>query len=201
MRARRAAARRRRPRSAALRGPGRRDHDHDLAARLGAGRVVAARAPQGRRAALPRAAWSARGRPPPRAAPSPAARSASVAASRGAALEQHQRRRDARELRDAGAPRGLPWRAEILRTRSGRSAGPRRSAPPAPPRRPGTAVTGKPASLRGAHQLVAGIGDQRRAGIGDERDRAAVGEPLPGSSAAPSRRCGRDRAMSGVAMP
>ena len=30
---------------------------------------------------------------------------------------------------------------------------------------------------RRAHQLVAGIGNQRRAGIGDQRDRFAVGKP------------------------
>ena len=42
---------------------------------------------------------------------------------------------------------------------------------------PGSAVTSRALLARRAHQLVAGVGDQRRAGIGDQRDGRAFGEP------------------------
>ena len=109
----------------------RRDHDHDLAARLGAFRVVARQAARGRRAALPRAAWSARGRSRRRAAQA----CGEIGERRGKArpaLEQHQRCRNARKLGDALLPRGLLGRQEAFEEETGRSAGRRPTARSAP---------------------------------------------------------------------
>ena len=60
-----------------------------------------------------------------------------------------------------------------------------------------------PRLLRGAHELIAGIGNQRRAGVGDERDCGAVAEPL--EELRPRRRgvvivVGRERRDDGVAI-
>ena len=200
MRASARAAARRSRRARRLGAVGRRDHDHDLAARLGA---------------APHSARQARARSPRRTsscslvssrqtaasrAPSPAARSASVAASRGP-LSNSTRVAGMRASSPMRVRRAAPWRAGSPRRRTGRSAAPRPSAPPAPPTAPGAAVTAWPASLRLAHQLEARVGDQRRAGIRDQRDGAAGGKPLPEASAAPPRRCGRDRASAVSSMP
>ena len=91
-------------------------------------------------------------------------------------LEQNERRRNAREFGDAGAARGFFRRQKAgeqkligRQTRDGQCRKQRRRAG-----QRGDRVAGV---LRGAHQLVSGIGDKRRAGIGDERDRRAFGKP------------------------
>ena len=93
-----------------------------------------------------------------------------------AALEQHQRRRDARELGDARAPLALLRRQEAFEEEPvGRQARDRqrrqrrRSA-----RQRGDRMAGL---ARRAHQLEAGVGDQRRAGIRYQRDGPPGGEP------------------------
>ena len=91
-------------------------------------------------------------------------------------LEQHQRCRNAAELGNAAAARGGLRRQEAgkqeliggqagdgERRQQRRGAGQRRDR-----------VAGV---MGGAHQLEARIGDQRRAGVGDQRDRRAIGEP------------------------
>ena len=58
--------------------------------------------------------------------------------------------------------------------------------------------------LRGAHQLVARIGDERRAGIGHQRDRRAFGQPAQQMSGRACRRIvvviGRERRRDAVAV-
>ena len=69
---------------------------------------------------------------------------------------------------------------------------------------PGTATTTWPASACRAHQFVAGIGNKRRAGIGDQRDRLALGQAgeqlrprLGGVVLVIGRERGRDAVMLG----
>ncbi len=62
---------------------------------------------------------------------------------------------------------------------------------------PGTAITGEPGLARRAHQLEAGIGNQRRAGVRNQRDRPRRRRAAPAASAAPLRRCARGRASAG----
>ena len=95
-----------------------------------------------------------------------------------AGFEQHQRRIDARELGEARAPRAVPSPAKTPRRKSGRSAAPRPSAPPAPTTARARAITAMAGGAGLAHQLEAGIGDQRRAGVRDQRDRGALRQPL-----------------------
>ena len=70
--------------------------------------------------------------------------------------------------RRAGAAEGSP------RKRSGRSAAPRRDSAASTAEGPGAVVTAKPGGDRLATELEAGIGDQRRAGIGYQRHRLAL---------------------------
>ena len=93
-----------------------------------------------------------------------------------AGFEQNQRRRDAGELGDAGAPRGFLRRQksdeqELIgrQARDGQCRHHRRGAGQCR-----DLVTGV---LRGADELIAGVGDQRRAGVGHQRDRRAFGQP------------------------
>ena len=93
-----------------------------------------------------------------------------------AGLEQHERGRNAVELGNARAPRRLlrgqksleeepvgRQRAHHQRRKHGGRAGQGRHA--------------RALLACRAHELVAGVGDQRGAGIGDERDGCALGEP------------------------
>ena len=129
-----------------------------------------------RRGGFPRAAWSVRGRPQLGAPPSPCARSASEAASRAPLSNS---------TRVAGMAASAAMRFCRATCLGGRKPSKKKRSvgSPATPSAastadaPGIAVTAWPASLRRAHQLVAGIGNQRRAGVRHQRHRLAVRQP------------------------
>ena len=117
----------------------------------------------------PRAAWSARARPPPRARRARRRCRQGLGEARRR-LEEHERRRHRPSARRAasGAP---PSAAGSPRTGRCRSAGPRAASAASTADGPGRLITGWPGRDRLAHQLVAGIGDERRAGVADQRHR------------------------------
>ena len=121
------------------------------------------------------------------------------AAMRGPVSNSTERRRNARELGDARAPLPLLRPAGILRRRTGRSAARATASAASTAEAPGSAVTRQAGLACGAHQLEAGIGDERRAGVGDERDGGAGCEPgdqlrprFGGVVVVIGRECGRD---------
>ena len=110
-------------------------------------------------------------------------------------FEQDQRRRDRGQLLQRPPPR-RPWPAGSPGTGNGRSAARRRQGGEQPPRRRGPAH--RDAAVRGlAHQLVAGVGDERRAGVADQRHHVAPRAAAPAAAAGPGRRCARGRAEGG----
>ena len=94
-----------------------------------------------------------------------------------AGLEHHQRRLDARQLGQPRASRLLLGRQEAFEKEAiGRQ---RRHAQGGQHRRgAGQCGHGMTGPARFAHQLVAGIRNQRRAGIGHERDGGTFGQAL-----------------------
>ena len=159
-----------------MRARGRRHDDDDLAARLGACRIVGR---ERRQVAAPHflvqlcqfAAHGGFARAEP---------DAEIGECRGetrAALEQHQRRRHAGELGDARAARTLLWRQEAFEEEPvGRKPGDAERH-----QHRGGAGRGRhrvAGLARLAHELEAGIGDQRRAGVRDQRDPCAARELL-----------------------
>ena len=66
---------------------------------------------------------------------------------------------------------------------------------------PGTACTGDTLRDRLAHQLEAGVGDQRRSGIADQRDARALSQLGAAGGAARARHCGRYRRSAALQMP
>ena len=176
-RARRAAARRSRPRSARSARPAARSRSRS---RRASRRPPHSRAPASRacRAALPRAAWSAR------------APIAAVARAQGPPPDRRASRRCAARSRTApGLPgcaissairaRRAPALAGRKPSKKNRSVGsPATVSAVSTAEAPGAAMTGMAGRHGVAHQPVARIGDQRRAGIGDQRDGAPGGEPF-----------------------
>ena len=160
------------------------DHDHDFAARRSSLAIV--RRQLGERAsahlleALGQLARDRRGR-----GPSSAVRSSERIRQAARRLEHDERARHRRQLGDGAAPRRAPRRQEagdeeaVGRQAGDEQAGERR-------RRAGHREHLDAGGDGVAHQLVAGIGDQRRARIADQRHGA------PARSR--SRICGRTRA-------
>ena len=126
-----------------------------------------------------------------RSGPNAPARSASVRSQPVGRLVQHDRAA-------LGCQRGQPLRSPARpcgagspRTRTGRSAA---RSPPARRWRPTDRARPRPRSPargRGAHQPLAGIGDARRAGVGDDGDALAARQPGEHVADARRPRCGR----------
>ena len=142
------------------------------------------------------AAWSARARRPPRdrrarrrcrqassASRDGASKKTSVA---GTAFSSASRVRRALSGAAAGSPR----------TGRRRSAAPRVASAASTAEAPGKLITGCAGRDRLAHELVAGVGDQRRAGVADRWRPTCPPPARPARAAARARRCARDRAAS-----
>ena len=158
----------------ALRG-GRRNDDHDLAARFGRRRGLAR---QGRQVAAPHLLVELGELAADRglARPQPFGEVGERRREPRAGLEQDERGRNAVELGDAGAPRRLLRRQESFEEEP---VGRQRAHHQRREHRGGARHRRHARALlaRRAHELVAGVGDQRGAGVGDQRHRRALGEP------------------------
>ena len=179
-------------RDAAL-GAARADHEHDLAAR-GVGLVVLGQLAARCRAGLPRGASSARGTPPPGAAGRASASSRSVPARRrgdsnatsvSPALRQ--------QLLELGA---LARQEADEEPALGRQAGGDERGHDGA--RPGQHLDRKPSARHARTSAKPGIGDQRRARVGDERHDLARPRCAPRAPVARARSLCSCRLTSGA---
>ncbi len=151
------------------------DDQHDLAAPLAVGGILRQRRQVAAPDFLVQLGELAADRGLPRA--EPAGEVGQRCSEPWAGLEQNQRRRNPGQLGNAGAPGALLGRQEageekLIGRQTGRDQGRkgRRSA--------GQRRDREAAFMRRAHQLESRVRNQRRAGIGDQRNRTAGGKAL-----------------------